>query len=152
MRAAARQGSPPLARELHVYNITLYCVVGITPARAGTTIRVSTSSCMDKDHPRSRGNYVLFSLQIATNPGSPPLARELRALRQEDNLQVRITPARAGTTYYSDNDNYGYRDHPRSRGNYTQSEVCKEMKRGSPPLARELLSVCSQHIIFSLNH
>ncbi len=72
------EGSPPLARELlAVYDCSLI-IQRITPARAGTTSLRSIYAAQARDHPRSRGNYVVERLKSRCTVGSPPLARELR--------------------------------------------------------------------------
>ena len=49
-------GSPPLAREQHTAVTSALPQTRITPARAGTTIRITSRHSVDQDHPRSRGN------------------------------------------------------------------------------------------------
>ena len=51
------QGSPPLAREPRCVEGLIYRYLGITPARAGTTITPTVLLEAGKDHPRSRGNH-----------------------------------------------------------------------------------------------
>ena len=69
-------GSPPLAREPLVLTCHTGEEIGITPARAGTTLLKDAELCSRRDHPRSRGNHAPIILTFAPNMGSPPLARE----------------------------------------------------------------------------
>ena len=109
----------------------------ITPARAGTTSLVVTFACMNRDHPRSRGNNFPISCLICLCRGSPPLAREQLLPLRPRFRHWRITPARAGTTEYHPVKVLPTRDHPRSRGNNQSATLTGISKSGSPPLARE---------------
>ncbi len=76
IRLAVGAGSPPLAREPQSRRPLRVLERGITPARAGTTLMISTYVHCNEDHPRSRGNHsplLDFPTFVA---GSPPLARE----------------------------------------------------------------------------
>ena len=52
----------------------------------------------------------------------------------------RITPACAGSTPTGGGATPSYRDHPRLRGEYILRRVWKMRKKGSPPLARGVLT------------
>ena len=75
---AVLAGSPPLARELLNEENILAFVLGITPARAGTTYNHHLICEFRQDHPRSRGNYPSHFFSSSPGLGSPPLARELQ--------------------------------------------------------------------------
>ena len=111
-------GSSPLARGLHSLPGAVEPGVWIIPARAGFTLGGSLDRVLDRDHPRSRGVYVLKSPQIGSQGGSSPLARGLQALDNGDPRAVRIIPARAGFTVHPGGGGPGLWDHPRSRGVY----------------------------------
>ena len=98
-------GSPPLTRELLLFNaLNLFCH-GITPAYAGTTQHEATEITAQEDHPRLRGNYYKHDLEVIEKEGSPPLTRELRIRCCSIPHFDRITPAYAGTTLtYRKND------------------------------------------------
>ena len=110
----------------------------ITPAYAGTTFWSEThhSSCWD--HPRLRGNYKDTISNAISGAGSPPLTRELHALEKEQRKALGITPAYAGTTFTSLRKANTVRDHPRLRGNYSNTLLLLFLYQGSPPLTREL--------------
>ena len=51
-----------------------------------------------KDHPRSRGVYILAPVSVMWVVGSSPLARGLPCMRARERRALRIIPARAGFT------------------------------------------------------
>ena len=111
-------GSSPLARGLLTSQEVAAAVGGIIPARAGFTRPRLQRHLRRRDHPRSRGVYVLLAVADHALGGSSPLARGLRPHGADDVHETGIIPARAGFT--------GTRlwtrsvppDHPRSRGVY----------------------------------
>ena len=77
-------------------------------------------------------------LPFFQSTGSPPLTRELLDKISLEALQIRITPAYAGTTIFC---TFFYAiiwDHPRLRGNYELANGKEGDGTGSPPLTREL--------------
>ena len=112
--------------------------VGIIPARAGFTTASSGSILLGQDHPRSRGVYVVASLDELYPVGSSPLARGLLTGIRTVAYSVGIIPARAGFTKLG----YTYvledGDHPRSRGVYGGVSCVVGGLEGSSPLARGL--------------
>ena len=153
-----RGGSSPLARGLPVLEPPGHLVLGIIPARAGFTIRLTYHSRPRTDHPRSRGVYVSVTRQEALPEGSSPLARGLPWRERIVTREDRIIPARAGfttrcgprrTTSGSSPLARGLRraarsasrrrrDHPRSRGVYVLLTGQTDKPIGSSPLARGL--------------
>ena len=90
----------------------------IIPARAGFTPPRGMRCRAPRDHPRSRGVYVVNWLVYTAWPGSSPLARGLRLQTGVVRTRKRIIPARAGFTTDAGGRRRGWRDHPRSRGVY----------------------------------
>ena len=111
-------GSSPLARGLPRRHERELSEGGIIPARAGFTGRAGRSRRPLPDHPRSRGVYRLEGALVWNVPGSSPLARGLRAPRQDVLRGGRIIPARAGFTKWVRSGRPLATDHPRSRGVY----------------------------------
>ena len=70
--------------------------------------------------------------------GSSPLARGLPAEPCIAGAELRIIPARARFTSPRARPVHGWRDHPRSRGVYSDAEVKDGKGVGSSPLARGL--------------
>ena len=72
--------------------------MGIIPARAGFTVFGPEVMSTEKDHPRSRGVYLCFLLEVIECLGSSPLARGLHFSSAQAKINERIIPARAGFT------------------------------------------------------
>ena len=131
-------GSSPLARGLRT---TVRCGLkpsGIIPARAGFTARSSAPRERHRDHPRSRGVYLIGAGKNIINGGSSPLARGLRGVVCAWVTRAGIIPARAGFTQGTQRPRSRRRDHPRSRGVYDTEVVSVIFVAGSSPLARGL--------------
>ena len=92
----------------------------------------------ESDHPRSRGVYSEAAHRRVGAPGSSPLARGLRWLREHDYYLGGIIPARAGFTPHARDAAPPPKDHPRSRGVYPDQRVRALCLWGSSPLARGL--------------
>ncbi len=114
-------GSPPLARGPGRVQAIRPARSRITPARAGTGARSSARPGPATDHPRSRGDRPCPIPRHASSSGSPPLARGPVELSDDDALQLRITPARAGTGGTTTRSMTRTPDHPRSRGDRRSS-------------------------------
>ena len=136
---APSSGSSPLARGLRRGGRPGRRGRGIIPARAGFTAAQDHQRFAVGDHPRSRGVYRCASRGPAAGPGSSPLARGLQGFRIRIATQRRIIPARAGFTTSPSITSRRPRDHPRSRGVYSQSGRADTGLAGSSPLARGLL-------------
>ena len=74
-------GSPPLARGIQLIPGRRVSAIGITPACAGNTRRLTMAGCQYRDHPRLRGEYWKFWKFRQDWKGSPPLARGIRKRR-----------------------------------------------------------------------
>ena len=134
-----KQGSSPLARGLHnkLYNSEL--VERIIPARAGFTRLNDEFVEKNRDHPRSRGVYLMRWSIGDILMGSSPLARGLPDSLHVLGREPRIIPARAGFTWCTAQSFWLTWDHPRSRGVYASSGRRVPVSQGSSPLARGLL-------------
>ena len=91
-------GSSPLARGLRSPRCEQSPRGGIIPARAGFTRFSASSGVGLKDHPRSRGVYLVRQHAITLSEGSSPLARGLPTLQYGALARDGIIPARAGFT------------------------------------------------------
>ena len=119
-RARSRgAGSSPLARGLHRRQDGLPVGGGIIPARAGFTWAAGAARTRRRDHPRSRGVYLLVREAWERHTGSSPLARGLLSAATSLPISARIIPARAGFTVRMASRQAGRKDHPRSRGVYS---------------------------------
>ena len=135
---ACRLGSSPLARGLLDPSAVREAQDGIIPARAGFTSRLRATSSTSRDHPRSRGVYLIFVVTVSKIGGSSPLARGLQGALGLSPPVGGIIPARAGFTTRATAGRTSPRDHPRSRGVYIRSQAERSRSRGSSPLARGL--------------
>ena len=68
-------GSSPLARGPRTRNLNIHLVVGLIPARAGTTVNTFPMEPVFWAHPRSRGDHDRKTFRIPVMMGSSPLAR-----------------------------------------------------------------------------
>ena len=115
---AVPHGSSPLARGLRGTVAAWPARSRIIPARAGFTLPRPVRSPMAKDHPRSRGVYLLCASARVALCGSSPLARGLPEAPEGQGGHRRIIPARAGFTPIRPPSPRTAKDHPRSRGVY----------------------------------
>ena len=109
-------GSSPLSRGIHgAYGLDGQCF-RIIPALAGNTGFSNKDSIGIKDHPRSRGEYIIPALAGNTRSGSSPLSRGI------------LTSMMSRYSFLE--------DHPRSRGEYGLGRLPKAPTKGSSPLSR----------------
>ena len=127
-------------RELPIMTISRAIGRRITPARAGTTLPKHAAGFLDRDHPRTCGNYLTAPLRHLLLEGSPPHVRELLYIELDEYGERGITPARAGTTSIKLGVGTEREDHPRTCGNYRMAKVRTLVAEGSPPHVRELPS------------
>ena len=131
-----RIGSSPLARGTLLRAGLAGGPWRIIPARAGNTSDRSPTACVATDHPRSRGEHILFSAMKVARGGSSPLARGTQLLDPGHAFLGRIIPARAGNTRARRVSWLQVSDHPRSRGEHTSFGTESIPPCGSSPLAR----------------
>ena len=91
-------GSSPLARGLRTSRRGVACGCGIIPARAGFTPEMYADAMGLRDHPRSRGVYLITDDLLGEREGSSPLARGLPRPAPPYSYSLGIIPARAGFT------------------------------------------------------
>ena len=135
---ATSPGSSPLARGLLESAESTEDDIRIIPARAGFTEASHGVGAPTADHPRSRGVYQESCAPSRTGGGSSPLARGLPAALTDQEITLRIIPARAGFTRPRPGAPSRRRDHPRSRGVYVPEHYLNLKCSGSSPLARGL--------------
>ena len=70
-------GSPPHVREVRRNYYILRDLFRITPACAGSTIKLLYFFNFFQDHPRMCGKYLYFAFLIQLYRGSPPHVREV---------------------------------------------------------------------------
>ena len=137
--ADSRRTDHPRSRGVYFVECVGQTVVGrIIPARAGFTDLLNSIAEIEQDHPRSRGVYRCRRNPYPLRTGSSPLARGLPHQRNNPPRKRRIIPARAGFTAARNHSWSLPRDHPRSRGVYSQPDHGGSYYDGSSPLARGL--------------
>ena len=102
---------------------------------------VSGPAVLHRDHPRSRGEYVIGNLGRGTLSGSSPLSRGIRGPGCSRYRRRGIIPALAGNTTPSTTSPSWWRDHPRSRGEYLSTLRRNSCVIGSSPLSRGIHAV-----------
>ena len=132
-------GSPPHARGIRVQEYVIHPMLGITPACAGNTNSSCVHSDTSRDHPRMRGEYLLWVAMLTLIRGSPPHARGILPQSARQKVFAGITPACAGNTSLLLWRLGNAQDHPRMRGEYTPDTPLRFRKKGSPPHARGIL-------------
>ena len=129
-------GSSPLARGARGRHGRCRALPGIIPACAGSTPPPCSSTRRGRDHPRLRGEHALVRMARAPALGSSPLARGARQARPVRGGRPGIIPACAGSTWVAHAAPRSARDHPRLRGEHTNSINLFQRNMGSSPLAR----------------
>ena len=129
-------GSPPLARGTDLGNIFAVARKGITPACAGNRNSGKKLFCQLWDHPRLRGEQYHDTHVHNVPRGSPPLARGTDYPAAGRVLPYGITPACAGNSANRSLFVPLRQDHPRLRGEQSDTVKTMSIPAGSPPLAR----------------
>ena len=114
-------------------------IVGITPAHAGNTIKLSIKIGQFGDHPRACGEYRSESGREHHEQGSPPRMRGIRNGNKRRAYEIGITPAHAGNTPSGIPRPAAMGDHPRACGEYLRSAISRLLPSGSPPRMRGIL-------------
>ena len=129
-------GSSPLARGPRSPRSRCLLLMGLIPARAGTTFMEGTSLTKPRAHPRSRGDHALLGFPLRTRMGSSPLARGPLNFHCCSFWLMGLIPARAGTTVWKLANAWSVWAHPRSRGDHSEMSPWGVRMTGSSPLAR----------------
>ena len=129
-------GSPPLARGTGYRSTALCNLPRITPACAGNSLTKCSQICVEKDHPRLRGEQYTDDDSETLEKGSPPLARGTVVTAHPRVSLAGITPACAGNRKFCTSIFQPVKDHPRLRGEQGILAFFKRAFLGSPPLAR----------------
>ena len=133
-------GSSPLSRGILDHYRIASLALGIIPALAGNTPVGWPVRQPKQDHPRSRGEYRVGMVATLNEKGSSPLSRGIPVVDVESHGLPGIIPALAGNTAVESCKVHVSQDHPRSRGEYKQSQRPEKAATGSSPLSRGILS------------
>ena len=134
--AKSSPGSLPPMRGTRKAVVKSVPVVRITPAYAGNTILLSCDTWLCEDHPRLRGEHLIFLLTVDSDVGSPPPTRGTPFLLFLHFFIDRITPAYAGNTAVWCSQGCRWQDHPRLRGEHFPILHIQLLFLGSPPPTR----------------
>ena len=133
---AVPRGSPPRARGEVVATMLVSWMSRITPACAGRSTPHARINACRSDHPRVRGEKKRSAPAAPGIKGSPPRARG-EVMSEATNLWYPgITPACAGRRAVFPGLIPILTDHPRVRGEKTQTRRIPSTVTGSPPRAR----------------
>ena len=91
-------GSSPLSRGIQLNRVPMAQWRRIIPALAGNTGLWVDANKEHRDHPRSRGEYLLGWCQSRDLLGSSPLSRGILCITKMHTAPIRIIPALAGNT------------------------------------------------------
>ena len=119
-------------------------VLGIIPARAGSTSTFSRSATEGWDHPRAGGEHDLYTDEDGPAWGSSPRGRGAPVSERLERGAHGIIPARAGSTAVFMKAASDGRDHPRAGGEHKSPNVTKGHRMGSSPRGRGAL--CQQDL------
>ena len=134
-------GSPPPTRGTPSCPLSSFSSSGITPAYAGNTRIKTRVQRLPRDHPRLRGEHVIFLIYLIPHVGSPPPTRGTLVCRAVLVAFSGITPAYAGNTKIYTVFSIKIKDHPRLRGEHAIASIGSCILLGSPPPTRGTLTV-----------
>ena len=134
------KGSSPHARGALLREGHGGVVHGIIPACAGSTGRLCSCRFRRGDHPRMRGEHGSIAGSSSEAGGSSPHARGARVVHHHAPLRVGIIPACAGSTPVWGCGCTTGRDHPRMRGEHSDTAGRRRGAAGSSPHARGALT------------
>ncbi len=129
-------GSPPLARRAPAARRPQPVAGRLTSARAESTPVIKRRIRERAAHLRSRGEHTSEAQALLNTAGSPPLARRARGEHEGPDHALRLTSARAESTFWVWRSGTGTPAHLRSRGEHKLALVVPSPSLGSPPLAR----------------
>ena len=133
---ADQDGSSPLTRGKLPRGIAVRTRHGLIPAHAGKTCECIEMLGQAWAHPRSRGENVGRLVLTRTHPGSSPLTRGKRSVREDERAMTGLIPAHAGKTTAIRGGHRSYQAHPRSRGENETHPLIVPIVAGSSPLTR----------------
>ena len=135
-RREAGAGSSPHTRGARAERRRRPDPAGIIPAYAGSTRRRRSGSRTGGDHPRIRGEHILWIGVCRTTRGSSPHTRGAPDRGPHESIRYGIIPAYAGSTPAGARLGPTPGDHPRIRGEHKYSAQKDLPNYGSSPHTR----------------
>ena len=129
-------GSPPRVRGTAPQRHDRKSRIRITPACAGNRFLSVTDKTLNRDHPRVCGEQSNTYTADVPEPGSPPRVRGTGKVVYFGCMAIRITPACAGNSCFTEPIKIMKWDHPRVCGEQTVPSRQGTPKIGSPPRVR----------------
>ena len=129
-------GSSPHTRGARTNDGGLHELYGIIPAYAGSTRCVQSNARLHGDHPRIRGEHTTRPRTRRTARGSSPHTRGAHEVDKPKPLGDGIIPAYAGSTRRRTRYRTGCWDHPRIRGEHSETPAALVESVGSSPHTR----------------
>ena len=117
LRTAHKGSSPPVRGAPVIINKSAL-VLGLIPARAGSTAAGRSAAISARAHPRPCGEHVFWVTCISIALGSSPPVRGARESTVSSNVRWGLIPARAGSTFSWTRHNGPVRAHPRPCGEH----------------------------------
>ena len=111
-------------------------ILGIIPARAGSSSSSPFAFCVVRDHPRACGEQNHRLVRAKGHKGSSPRVRGAVARKRLDRCAGGIIPARAGSRRCVQAITNEWRDHPHACGEQLSLSDFMAMRRGSSPRVR----------------
>ena len=137
-------GSPPHMRGTPDKPAFNAFSLRITPAHAGNTSPISIAGSAGRDHPRTCGEHMVRTACARRGLGSPPHMRGTQRQSRCAPYMERITPAHAGNTEKTANNESSGKDHPRTCGEHFRRFPSLSCPVGSPPHMRGTQSVVNE--------
>ena len=114
-------------------------VVRISPAHAGNTTARRSQRPGPTDQPRTCGEYMRGLAVSSSSSGSAPHMRGIRSSPMDGTTSTWISPAHAGNTKNNGWKGVGYKDQPRTCGEYSPGRGQFSCGGGSAPHMRGIL-------------
>ena len=134
--SSIRHDSPPRVRGAHHIGDQNPWKVRLTPACAGSTLRLRVRCSHQATHPRVCGEHGTMVTPSGSTFDSPPRVRGARPAGAVHPLGVRLTPACAGSTPASRSPTWPRPTHPRVCGEHVISSRRSVQSVDSPPRVR----------------
>ena len=123
-------------RGVRLINPRTISVLGLIPARAGSTLKSLARLSSPGAHPRPCGEHLFHPHARDSRGGSSPPVRGVHHDYAPRATEHGLIPAHAGNMQKSPGSRTVYRAHPRSRGEHLEISKTPQLVQGSSPLAR----------------
>ena len=126
-------GSPPHSWRIQQVTISDSCLVRITSTLVENTNCLYSWGFCSKDHLHTRGEYPALVVPTFLLLGSPPHSWRIQGQLQPADYKKRITSTLVENTWLHQRQKLKFWDHLHTRGEYSSSNLGRNMFLGSPP-------------------